>query len=191
MNRRSLSFALIVVAIVFLFVMPVNADDSPGWEGVSFALVINEYQEALTTIRFVDLNDSLVDSIGISNERTINEPQFRMVVNTNVRTANVRIKLTFEPFSMKLAEKNYKIPYFVRMYDVDGYTPMQFEKGTGTVDKVEIESESSVSFASGVSPDGSTWSFEYPFSFEFEKTSLSSTPAGSYSCNLIAEIVST
>ncbi len=180
-----------MLSILFLFAMPLNASDSLGWEGVSFGLVLDKKVDKLTTIYFVDLNDSLVDSIGINNERTINEPQFRMVVNTNVRTSNVRITLTFEPFSMEISGKNYQIPYFVRMYDVDGYTPMQFEKGTGTVDKVAIEGKSSVEFTSGVSPDGSTWSFEYPFSFEFEKTSLSSAPAGSYSCNLVAEIVST
>lgn len=177
--------------MMFLVIMPLNADDSLGWEGVSFGLVLNEKVPELTTIYFVDLNDSLVDSIGISNERTINEPQFRMVVNTNVRTSNVRITLTFEPFSMKLSENSYQIPYSVRMYDVDGYTPMQFSKGTSTVDKVAIENESSVTFESGVSPDGSTWSFEYPFSFEFDDTNLSSSPAGYYSCNLVAEIVST
>lgn len=180
-----------MLSILFLFVLPLNADSSLGWEGVSFGLVINEYQKELTTIYFVDLNDSLVDSIGISNERTINEPQFRMVVNTNVRTSNVRITLTFEPFSMKLSENSYQIPYSVRMYDVDGYTPMQFSKGTVAVDKVSIDRDSSVTFESGVSPDGSTWSFEYSFSFEFEDTSLSSSPAGNYSCNLIAEVVST
>ena len=190
MNRRSLSFALVLVSMMFLVIMPLNADDSLGWEGVSFGLVINKYQEALTTIHFVDLNDSLVNSVEISNERTINEPQFRMVVNTNVRTENVRITLTFEPFSMKLSGNSYKLPYTVRMHDVDGYTPMQFEKGTSIVDRIAIKRESSVTFASGVSPDGSTRSFEYSFSFEFDDA-LMTAPVGTYSCNLIAEVVST
>ena len=54
LNRRSLSFALVLVSMMFLVIMPLNADDSLGWEGVSFGLKINKYQAAFYLFKAVN-----------------------------------------------------------------------------------------------------------------------------------------
>lgn len=185
MKERGFSHVLISFLLCLLTFVPLSASVDIGWEGVSFGLLVNKYQEKLTTIRFVDLVDSSVDSMNISNGKGINDPQFRMVVSTNARSP-VKINLKFEQFSLESS----KLSYDVRMFDVDGSTPMKFGEGTEAVDRVSVSADTTVSFSSKVSPDGAVWTYEYPFAFSFDQKTLEGAVAGTYSCNLIAEVVS-
>lgn len=181
MNRRSLSFALVLVSMMFLVIMPLHADDSLGWEGVSFGLKINKYQAAFSSVRFIDLNDKTIDTMKINTERGINDPQFKMVVNTN---HHVSVKLTFNPFVEGIS--NTMLTYDIRMYDADGYTPHGFAFGLETVDRIPVSAAATVSFEA----QASTEAYEYPFSFQFHTASLDAVIPGEYSCVLRVEVAS-
>lgn len=181
LNRRSLSFALVLVSMMFLVIMPLNADDSLGWEGVSFGLKINKYQAAFSSVRFIDLNDKTIDTMKINTERGINDPQFKMVVNTN---HHVSVKLTFNPFVEGIS--NTRLTYDIRMYDADGYTPHGFAFGLETVDRIPVTAAAAVSFEA----QASTEAYEYPFAFQFHTASLDAVIPGEYSCDLLVEVVS-
>lgn len=168
---------------MFLVIMPLNADDSLGWEGVSFGLKINKYQAAFSSVRFIDLNDKTIDTVKINTERGINDPQFKMVVNTN---HHVSVKLTFNPFVEGIS--NTMLTYDIRMYDADGYTPHGFAFGLEleTVDRIPVSAAATVSFEA----QASTEAYEYPFSFQFHTASLDAVIPGEYSCDLLVEVVS-
>lgn len=190
MKERGFSHVLISFLLCLLTFVPLSASVDIGWEGVSFGLLVNKYQEELTTIRFVELlGDSSLDSMNISNGKDIKDPQFRMDVSTNVLAkANgfipIKINLKFEPFSLESSKLSYDAMVFV-----DG-TPVKFGEGTSALDTVHVSEETTVSFSPKVSPDGATWTYQYLFGFSFVSETLEGAVAGTYSCNLIAEVVS-
>lgn len=188
MKKRILPFTLIALLFCSTFSLNASASVDAGWEGVSFGLLINKYQKELTTIYFVNLGDALVDSMDISNDRDINDPQFRMVVSTNARLP-VKINLTFKPFSLVSSSDARELAYDVRMFDVDGATPMAFSKGTSSTDRLSVSNSTTVSFSAQSSEDGAIWNYEYPFAFSFDQNGIADAEAGTYSCDLIAEVV--
>ena len=178
--ERRVSFILVLLSIM-LFSSVLLYADTPAWEGVSFGLKINKYQAAFSSVRFIDLNDKTIDTMKINTERGINDPQFKMVVNTN---HHVSVKLTFNPFVEGIS--NTMLTYDIRMYDADGYTPHGFAFGLETVDRIPVTAAAAVSFEA----QASTEAYEYPFSFQFHTASLDAVIPGEYSCVLRVEVAS-
>lgn len=176
-----------MLSILFLFVLPLNADSSLGWEGVSFGLVINKYEENFTTIRFEDLYDNVVEGISINTGRKITDPQFRILVSSNVNTSDIWIELTFEPFYLQTATKKSELYYDVRLSNEEG-TPVKLLDGTSDVNRLSVVEEKSVLFSPGKS-DGSVMMWDFPVSLEFDSQSLLEAMAGVYQCNLVAKVI--
>lgn len=165
MNKRC-SF-LIVFGCLFL----VCTFASDLFSGVSFNFLIEKSKTNYISAHFENLNGLSITEIDVDLEKTLQDPQFSLVVSTNVSTV-LSITLTFHP--LKLEDEESYLFYEVGVLENDASSFV-----AGPFNVVSTAGSNSITFEER-SVTGLLTEIRYPFTLKFNPLSVDALAQGLY-----------
>lgn len=154
--------------VLFLFLPVLFSTDR--WSGSAFDFLIRKNQLPFIETHFESLGGDSIEEFEPNLHGTIDAPQFRLVVSSNVASP-FDITMTFKPMKLEGTE-NY-LPYTVRVFQEGGTVPwVTLEVPPATEKNLGPLRETSV--------DGALKEFFYLFALEFDTAIASNLMAGNY-----------